>query len=121
MARKKIKSTAADTEPLLESGSTRKRHSNAGDDSHATKKPRLESKTDYSRWRMRDDKGRLTWHYLEDDEELEKWPQTYADKYFLGLPLVCIFWCFRSCCSSCSAHHNSSAGSPRSPESQEPP
>lgn len=52
-----------------------------------------DEKTDYSRWRLLDDAGRHTWHYLETDEELEKWPQSIADKYHLGLPTVCIF-CF---------------------------
>ncbi|KAI6920009.1 oxidosqualene-lanosterol cyclase [Hortaea werneckii] len=42
-------------------------------------------KTDYSRWRLQDDQGRQTWHYLQTDEELKKWPQTTADKYHLGL------------------------------------
>ncbi|EGC47128.1 oxidosqualene:lanosterol cyclase [Histoplasma capsulatum var. duboisii H88] len=45
-----------------------------------------DEKTDYSRWRLRDDRGRQTWHYLKTDEELKAWPQTVADKYFLGLP-----------------------------------
>ncbi len=45
-------------------------------------------KTDYSRWRLRDDRGRQTWHYLTTDEELKDWPQTTADKYHLGLPIV---------------------------------
>lgn len=89
MVRKKVKTTSAETEPLLEKGSTRKRLSNAGDLDHATKKARVvEEKTDYSRWRMRDDEGRQTWHYLEDDEAAKNWPQTTADKYFLGLPMV---------------------------------
>ncbi|KAL2176376.1 terpenoid cyclases/protein prenyltransferase alpha-alpha toroid [Thermothelomyces heterothallicus CBS 202.75] len=89
MARRKANGATADTEPLLEKGSTRKRFSNAGDPDHAVKKqrPALEEKTDYSRWRLRDDHGRHTWRYLEDDEAAEAWPQTYADKYFLGLPL----------------------------------
>jgi lanosterol synthase len=52
------------------------------------KRTKLPSKTDYSRWRLLDEKGRQTWHYLEDDEEVKKWPQTTADKYFLGLPTV---------------------------------
>jgi len=39
---------------------------------------------------MRDDQSRQTWHYLEDDEAAKQWPQSYADKYFLGLPLVSI-------------------------------
>ena len=44
--------------------------------------------TDKTRWRMLDDDGRQTWHYLEDDKEAEAWPQSFADKYFVGLPLV---------------------------------
>lgn len=46
-------------------------------------------KTDYSRWRLRDDRGKQTWHYLQTDEQNESWPQSAADKYFLGLPTVC--------------------------------
>lgn len=45
-------------------------------------------KTDYTRWRLLDEDGRHTWHYLDDDEVARKWPQTLADKYYLGLPLV---------------------------------
>lgn len=52
------------------------------------KRPRLEKKTDVTRWRCKDDEGRLTWHYLADDEAAKEWPQTYADKYYLGQPLV---------------------------------
>lgn len=91
MARKKVNATvAAEKEPLLEKGLTKKRLSDAGDHDHATKRQRVEERTDYSRWRLRDDHGRHTWHYLEDDDEAKKWPQTKADKYFLGLPLVSI-------------------------------
>ncbi|KAI9878912.1 MAG: Lanosterol synthase (Oxidosqualene--lanosterol cyclase) [Pleopsidium flavum] len=43
-------------------------------------------KTDYSRWRLLDERGRQTWHYLVSDEELKTWPQSTADKYHLGLP-----------------------------------
>lgn len=52
------------------------------------KKPMLSERTDYTRWRLLDDRGRQTWHYLEDDEDAKKWPQSTSDKYFLGLPLV---------------------------------
>jgi len=52
------------------------------------KRPRLEEKTDLMKWRMRDDEGRLTWHYLQDDEAAKDWPQSYADKWYLGLPMV---------------------------------
>lgn len=47
--------------------------------------PDKSAKTDYARWRLRDDRGCQTWHYLESDEAAKKWPQTTADKYFLGL------------------------------------
>ncbi|KAI4289812.1 MAG: hypothetical protein L6R35_000919 [Caloplaca aegaea] len=43
-------------------------------------------RTDPSRWRLRDDRGRQTWHYLQTDDETKSWPQSTADKYFLGLP-----------------------------------
>lgn len=45
-------------------------------------------RTDYSRWRLLDERGRQTWHYLETDKEVEGWPQSTADKYFLGLSTV---------------------------------
>jgi lanosterol synthase len=47
-----------------------------------------DKKTDYTRWRLEDDRGCQIWHYLESDEECEKWPQSVADKWFLGLPTV---------------------------------
>jgi lanosterol synthase len=47
-----------------------------------------DTKTDYSRWRLQDDNGRHTWHYLNTDEEVKKWPQSIADKWFLGMPTV---------------------------------
>ena len=51
--------------------------------------------TDLQRWRLRNERGRQTWHYLTTDKELEAWPQTVADKHFLGLPLVrSIAWFF---------------------------
>ena len=53
------------------------------------KKPTLSERTDYTRWRLLDERGRQTWHYLEDDEDAKEWPQSTADKYFLGQPLVC--------------------------------
>ena len=48
----------------------------------------IEEKTDIYRWRLLDERGCQTWHYLESDEEIKAWPQSIADKYFLGLPLV---------------------------------
>jgi lanosterol synthase len=58
-------------------------------DSQSDGKPKLLERTDYSRWRLLDVKGRQTWEYLEDDEAIKKWPQSTADKYFLGIPTVC--------------------------------
>jgi hypothetical protein len=45
-------------------------------------------KTDYSRWRLLDERGRQTWEYLESSEAAQKWPQSTADKYHLGLATV---------------------------------
>ena len=55
---------------------------------HVKKDRNGDDKTDYSRWRLHDNDGRLTWVYLQSDEEVEKWPQTFYDKYHLGLPTV---------------------------------
>lgn len=57
--------------------------------------------TDLSRWRLRVEEGAQTWHYLETDEECREWPQTFWDKYHLGLPTViylanlieCVYTC----------------------------
>jgi hypothetical protein len=46
------------------------------------------SKTDYTRWRLKDERGCQTWHYLETEEEIEQWPQSLADKWHLGIDLV---------------------------------
>jgi hypothetical protein len=48
-----------------------------------------EQLTDYSRWRLLDEEGRHTWHYLTTDEQVKAWPQTTADKFHLGLDTVC--------------------------------
>lgn len=50
---------------------------------------KLPERTDYTRWRMLDEAGRQTWHYLEDDEDAEEWPQSIADKWYLALPIAC--------------------------------
>ena len=52
------------------------------------KKPRVEAKTDHTRWRLKDDDSRHTWHYLTDNKSVKDWPQSYAEKYFLNMPLV---------------------------------
>ncbi|GJC90733.1 lanosterol synthase [Colletotrichum liriopes] len=68
---------------------SRKRVAEAIAEQEWPKKPRIDAKTDRTRWRMKDEDGRHTWKYLGDDDEAAKsWPQTYADKYYLGLPLV---------------------------------
>jgi hypothetical protein len=48
----------------------------------------VDLRTDLSRWRLLDERGRQTWHYLESDKEVEKWPQSIADRHHLGLSLV---------------------------------
>lgn len=50
--------------------------------------PSTEESTDIQRWRLLDERGQQTWHYLETDEQVKDWPQSTADKYHLGLPLV---------------------------------
>ena len=48
----------------------------------------IDPKTDINRWRLRDERGRQTWHYLESDKEVEEWPQSIVDRHHLGLPVV---------------------------------
>ena len=55
---------------------------------HLVKPDEADAKTDYSRWRLLDESGRQTWHYLTDDSKAKEWPQSVADKYHLGLPTV---------------------------------
>ena len=58
------------------------------EETSSPQQPELQERTDYSRWRLLDERGRQTWHYLEHEEEAKEWPQSTADKYFLGLPTV---------------------------------
>ncbi|KAL5612936.1 hypothetical protein BROUX41_003987 [Berkeleyomyces rouxiae] len=51
------------------------------------KRPKLTTKTDVTRWRMKDDDGCHTWHYLADDEAAKEWPQSDADRWYLGIPM----------------------------------
>nr|UPW35109.1 oxidosqualene clavarinone cyclase [Didymella macrostoma] len=44
-----------------------------------------DEKTDYTRWRLKDDRGCQTWHYLQTEEEVKAWPQSAADRYFMGM------------------------------------
>ena len=67
----------------------RKRSSDSGNDLEVNyKRPKIQDKTDPARWRMRSDKGCHTWHYLEDDAAAKEWPQSKADKWFIGLETV---------------------------------
>ena len=50
-----------------------------------------QSATDLTRWRLLDERGRHTWHYLTTDEAVQAWPQSFADKLLLGLALVCFY------------------------------
>lgn len=68
------------------SAKSRKRGGESSDD--FPKRPKIEAKTDPSKWRMKDDDSRHTWHYLTDAKEAKAWPQSYAEKYYLNLPLV---------------------------------
>jgi hypothetical protein len=61
---------------------------NAG--ANGTKTVKKDKRTDLTRWRMLDDDGRQTWHYLEDGKEAEAWPQSFADRYYLSLPTVSV-------------------------------
>ena len=47
-----------------------------------------DQRTDLTRWRLKDDRGRHTWHYLETEEDLKAWPMSTADEYYLGLDTV---------------------------------
>lgn len=44
--------------------------------------------TDLSRWRLRDDDGCHTWHFLADESAALHWPQSDAERSYLGMPLV---------------------------------
>lgn len=44
--------------------------------------------TDLNRWRLKDDRGIQTWHYLQSDKEIKEWPITTADKFHMGLDTV---------------------------------
>lgn len=50
--------------------------------------PAAISHTDRRRWRLRNDRGRQTWHYLQSEDAMKAWPMTCADKYYLGLDTV---------------------------------
>lgn len=52
-----------------------------------------DEKTDHQRWRLRDERGRQTWEYLAEGEAVKQWPQSVADKYYLGLETVSDDFC----------------------------
>jgi lanosterol synthase len=60
-------------------------HANGQDFANGHAEQARNEKTDYTRWRLQDEQGRHTWHYLETDEQVKSWPQTVADKHHLGL------------------------------------
>jgi lanosterol synthase len=74
----KSRKRAADSEcePLLKQGQP------------FPKQPRIGSELDKTRWRLKDDDSRHTWHYLEDDNAAKEWPQSYAEKWYLNQSLV---------------------------------
>ncbi|KAJ2602123.1 hypothetical protein GGH99_008544, partial [Coemansia sp. RSA 1285] len=41
--------------------------------------------SDLTRWRLNVDNGRHTWVYLETEAEAEARPQSFAERYWLGL------------------------------------
>lgn len=55
---------------------------------HDSKRQKVAEPVDKTRWRMKADGGRHTWHYLDDDQAAKDWPQSYAEKWYLNLPLV---------------------------------
>ncbi|MCJ1441018.1 MAG: Lanosterol synthase (Oxidosqualene--lanosterol cyclase) [Stictis urceolatum] len=59
----------------------------AGQDVLSASTVLVDKATDLERWRLKDDHGCQTWHYLETDEEVKAWPQTEADRHHLGLSL----------------------------------
>lgn len=77
-----------------------------GRQGHDSKRQKVAEPVDKTRWRMKADGGRHTWHYLDNDEATETWPQSYAEKWYLGLDLVRLavcFLCFRSPWTPCVA------------------
>ncbi|KAL7915333.1 oxidosqualene:lanosterol cyclase [Trichoderma velutinum] len=69
-----------------DTGSLKSRKRASDDSDSFPKRPKLEAKTDLTRWRLKDDESRHTWHYLTDDKAAAEWPQSYAEKWFLNLP-----------------------------------
>ena len=79
----------ARTKPIAVNGNVL--HPEIYHDGHAQcGSPYEDEATDLDRWRLLNQRGRQTWHYLETDVQVKEWPQTIADRYHLGLPLVYI-------------------------------
>ena len=70
-----------------DNGKAKSRKRGNDNDQPDSKIRKLGDKTDISRWRLKDDESRHTWHYLTE-EEAKEWPQSTADKWYLGLDLV---------------------------------
>ncbi|KAH6955507.1 terpenoid cyclases/protein prenyltransferase alpha-alpha toroid [Fusarium avenaceum] len=73
-SRKRAADSDPESEPLLKQGQP------------FPKQPRIDSQLDQTRWRLKDDDSRHTWHYLEDDDAAKEWPQSHAEKWYLNLP-----------------------------------
>lgn len=69
-------------------GNAKKRGGPQTNGYNESKRQKVAEPVDKTRWRLKSDEGRHTWHYLEDDTAVKKWPQSYADKWYLDLPLV---------------------------------
>lgn len=49
----------------------------------------VQKTTDRTKWRLHNDRGCHIWRYLDSEEEARKWPQSTADKWYMGLDTVC--------------------------------
>ena len=85
------------TQPLVQGGGKKKRKGVNGTSEEegeerqttiTTTTTTTTTTTDLERWRLLDERGRQTWHYLSTDEAVQAWPQTVVDRHHLGLPLV---------------------------------
>lgn len=56
-----------------------------GDAQFLDTKAASEYRTDLMRWRLAVENGRHIWHYAEDEEH-QNLPQSFLEKYWLGLP-----------------------------------
>jgi lanosterol synthase len=88
-----VKSNGTSTAPATPDARSlaKKRKTETTLDNEDSKRAKAQGTIDKARWRCLDEDGRLTWRYLEDEEAAKEWPQTYADKWYLGLDLVRCF------------------------------